>query len=86
MHQERRNNSRRLACCQEAIRTIDISEENIGQHWYISSISNSTSLPAIRMLAYFKREYYSRAWQNIGKPLLRRPYVSQRRQRFHVKR
>lgn len=34
MYQERRNNSRQLTYCQEAIQTIDISEENIGQHRY----------------------------------------------------
>jgi len=33
MHQEHRNNSR-LAYCQEAIRTIDISEEDIGWRRY----------------------------------------------------
>jgi len=34
MHQKRRNNSRWLAYCQEAIRTIDISEEDIGWRRY----------------------------------------------------
>lgn len=35
----------------------------------LSSVSNSTSPAATEMLAYFKREYYSRVWQNIDKPL-----------------
>lgn len=45
----------------------------------LSSVSNSTSPAATEMLAYFKREYYSRVWQNIDKPLPHRPYVLRRR-------
>lgn len=37
----------------------------------LRNVSNSTSPAATEILAYFIREYYSRAWQNIDKPLLR---------------
>lgn len=66
IHQERRNNSWWLAYCQEAIWTMTTLWARYRIASILSSVSNSTSLAATRMLAYFKREYYSRAWRNIS--------------------